>query len=83
MIRHLPIIDIKDEYKIEISKMVDQILEKYKARDGQLNNTIINLMQKIDSLLFKLYSITELEREKIISILKEQINYFREIYEVV
>ena len=81
MIRHLPIIGIKDDVKIEISMDVDQILNEYKESAGVINNTIIKLSKKIDNLFFNLYSITEIERRKIISILKEQINYFREIYE--
>ncbi|MHA1255429.1 MAG: Eco57I restriction-modification methylase domain-containing protein [Promethearchaeota archaeon] len=81
MIRHLPIIGIKDDVKIKISKDVDQILNEYKKSAGVINNTIIKLSQKIDNLFFKLYSITEKESKIIISILKEQSNYFREIYE--
>ena len=81
MIRHLPIMDIKDDLKIVISNTVDQILNEYKESDGVLNNTIIKLSKKIDTLFFKLYSITDLESRTIISILKKQINYFKEIYE--
>lgn len=80
MIRHLPIIGIKDDLKTVISNKVDQILNEYKESGGELNNTIIKLSKKIDGLIFNLYSITEQESKTIISLLKEQINYFREIY---
>ncbi len=81
MIRHLPIINPNNEIKFEISEKVDTISNFLEESNGITNENIISLLREIDDSIFKLYSITENEKDLIISDIKKNIKYFKDIYD--
>ncbi len=80
MIRHLPIVKPNEEVKNYIASRVDLIINRLEKSRGKINDYIIKLMRIIDEKIFNLYSITETERNVIISCLKNQITHFKNIY---
>ncbi|MFX1434633.1 MAG: TaqI-like C-terminal specificity domain-containing protein, partial [Promethearchaeota archaeon] len=80
MIRHLPIIHCQKDSKQKIIDKVDNISKFLFRSNGKLINKTKQLVKEIDNLVFGLYSITDQEKKTIISIIKEQIDFFRNIY---
>ncbi len=80
MIRHLPIIKPNNEKKHEISEKVDTINNFLEQSNSITNRNIFPLLREIDDSIFELYSITENEKDLIISDVKKNIKYFEDIY---
>ncbi|MFX1588261.1 MAG: Eco57I restriction-modification methylase domain-containing protein [Promethearchaeota archaeon] len=80
MIRHLPIIHCQKDSKQGIITKVNKISQILLQSNGKLTNTAKQFIKEIDNLVFELYSITDQEKKTIISIIKEQIEFFRDIY---
>ncbi len=80
MIRHLPIIHCQKDLKQEIIEKVDNISKFLFQSNGKLTNETKQLVKEIDNLVFELYSIKDHEKKTIISTIKEQIEFFRNIY---
>ncbi len=80
MIRHLPIIHCQQDLKQEIIEKVDKISKFLFQSNGKFTNETKQVVKEIDNLVFELYSITDQEKKTIISIIKEQIEFFRNIY---
>ena len=82
MIRHLPIIRANGKIKSEIITIVDKILSQLEINRGKMNKNISQLIREIDNIIFKIYSMTEKEQSIIKSYVINQIEYFKNIYEV-
>lgn len=80
MIRHLPIVTADNQTKERLAKNVDEIIYLFEKNDGFLAERIEYLIKEIDDSILSLYSITENEKEIIISDVKNQIKHFRKIY---
>ena len=81
MIRHFPIINVKKIYKEEISEKVDFIKKYLEHNNSELDATVYYCVREIDKILFKLYSLTEIEQKLLISTLVEKIDFFKKVYE--
>ncbi|MFX0027483.1 MAG: class I SAM-dependent DNA methyltransferase [Candidatus Hermodarchaeota archaeon] len=80
MIRHLPIIHCPKYLKVELATKVNKISQFLFRSDGKLTNKTKEFVKEIDNKVFELYSITNQEKKTIISIIKEQIDFFENIY---
>jgi hypothetical protein len=80
MIRHLPIVKAKNQIKSEIIKKTKNVLNLFEARNGEINEKIIKLLQEIDDSIFNLYSFTEKERKIVVKDVVNKIDYFNIIY---
>lgn len=80
MIRHLPIQKPNFKAKSSIAKDVDEIISLFNKNNGFLIEKIANIIIRIDELIFNLYSITEKEKNIIISDMTNRIGYFSKIY---
>ncbi len=74
MIRHLPIINVNEDVKISISTKVDKIIYNLKNRNGVMDKETRALLKEIDLKFFDLYSLTEQERQIIISNVKNNLS---------
>ena len=81
MIRHLPIKNANPNYKKDLSEKVQTIIHSLIDRNGKLDDKAIHLLREIDDLIFKLYDITDDERELIISTIKNQVGFYKIIYD--
>ena len=80
MIRHLPIVAAKDGVKFDIVSKVDDIIDHMKNSMGQLNEDIGQPIKELDDMIFNLYSMTEKEQSIIKSHVKNQIEFFKNVY---
>ncbi len=80
MIRHLPIVKPNNEIKIKIAEKVDIISNLLIVNKGIANERTYQLLREIDDIIFNLYTISESEKDLIISKTKNQIKYFNPIY---
>jgi len=80
MIRHLPIVKPNNEIKIKIAEKVDTISNLLIVNKGIANERTYQLLREIDDIIFNLYTISESERDLIISKTKNQIKHFNPIY---
>jgi len=80
MIRHLPIIKPNFKNKIKIAEKVDIINYLLNLNNGIVEKNVYKLLREIDDAIFDLYSITDIERDLIISRTKDQIKHFKSIY---
>ena len=67
MIRHLPIVIINNQIKLDLAKIVDSINSSYKRSKDVHDGEVQMYRRRIDELIFTLYSITEEEQEFITS----------------
>jgi len=81
MIRHLPIKNASPDQKKTLSEKVQTIIRFLIDSNGKLDDKAIQLSREIDDLIFKLYDITDDERELIISTIKNQVGFYKKIYE--
>ncbi|MFX0060494.1 MAG: Eco57I restriction-modification methylase domain-containing protein [Candidatus Heimdallarchaeota archaeon] len=80
MIRHLPLVKPYIKIKREIAEKVE-ILNKMSNKDKETpNKDFILLTKGIDDIIFNLYSISDHEKNIVISTVKNQIKYFNKIY---
>jgi len=80
MIRHLPIIKPDSQIKHKIVKYVEEIEFNLKLNNGNINNQTNKVLKNIDDAIFNLYSVSNDERELIISNITNQIKHFKTIY---
>ncbi|MFX1420337.1 MAG: Eco57I restriction-modification methylase domain-containing protein [Promethearchaeota archaeon] len=80
MIRHLPFVKPNNRNKMEIVKKVDAIRDSLNLNNGIANSNTYQLLREIDDIIFNLYTISESERDLIISKTKNQIKHFEAIY---
>lgn len=81
MIRHLPIVKLNEEAKIEIVESVEKIIKYLETNGGVANESVYQLYRKIDDIIFSLYEIKNDEREMIISDIINRIDFYNRIYE--
>jgi hypothetical protein len=81
MIRHLPIKNAKPNHKKVMSEKVQTIIHSLIDSNGELNDKVIQLSREIDDTIFKLYDITDEERELIISTIKNQVGFYKKVYD--
>ncbi len=80
MIRHLPVIKADEHIKAGIATIVEEIITQFENNKGVSNERIFKLIKEIDAKIFSLYSITNEERQIIISDVKRNLNFFRDVY---
>ncbi|MHA1292708.1 MAG: HsdM family class I SAM-dependent methyltransferase [Promethearchaeota archaeon] len=80
MIRHLPIVKANADVKSEISIKVNEIISIFQNTKGEINEKIRVLCKSIDNLIFDIYSIEHKDRELIVSTIKNQIKFYKNIY---
>ncbi|MFX1494003.1 MAG: class I SAM-dependent DNA methyltransferase [Promethearchaeota archaeon] len=80
MIRHIPIIHCQEDLKQELATKVNRVSQFLLQSNGKLTNQTKQFVKEIDNKIFELYSITNPEKKAIISTIKEQIDFFRNIY---
>ena len=80
MIRHLPIIHCEQELKQEVIRRVDNITNLLSQFNGNFTDESKQFSKEIDDLIFELYSISDKEKKVIISLLKSQVDFFKNIY---
>lgn len=80
MIRHLPIITPKKPVMNQILSNADEIVKIFRKTNGRINDDIIKDIRLIDGFIFTLYSISNEEKEQIISEISNNIEYFKTIY---
>lgn len=81
MIRHLPIKNASPNYKKDLSEKVRTIIRSLIDSNGKLDDKAIHLLREVDDLIFKLYDITDDERELIISTIKNQVGFYKKVYD--
>ena len=81
MIRHLPIKNTNLNHKKDLSKKVQTIIRSLIDSNGKLDDKAIQLSREIDDIIFKLYDITDDERELIISTIKNQVGFYKKVYD--
>ncbi|MFX1554178.1 MAG: TaqI-like C-terminal specificity domain-containing protein, partial [Promethearchaeota archaeon] len=80
MIRHLPIVKSNKEIKIKIAEKVDTIMNLLILNNGIANERTYQLLREIDNIIFNLYTISESEKDLIISKTKKQNKHFNLVY---
>ncbi len=80
MIRHLPIVKPNTEIKVNVAEKVDTISNLLIVNKGMANESIYELLREMDDIIFDLYSMTENERNLIISKITKKIKHFKTIY---
>ncbi|MFX1567885.1 MAG: Eco57I restriction-modification methylase domain-containing protein [Promethearchaeota archaeon] len=80
MIRHLPIVNSDNIIKTKIVEKVDRINNLLILKNQLFDESIYQLLKEIDNIIFTQYSITDVEKNLIISEVKNQIKYFDTIY---
>ncbi|MFX1377121.1 MAG: Eco57I restriction-modification methylase domain-containing protein [Promethearchaeota archaeon] len=80
MIRHLPIIKPPNQLKLKLANNVDLINNLLGESNGVINQKISEILKETDNLVFTLYSISENNREIIISDAKKRIRFYENIY---
>ncbi|MBA7565149.1 hypothetical protein ES708_06824 [subsurface metagenome] len=81
MIRHLPIKNTNLNHKKDLSKKVQTIIHSLIDSNGKLDDKTIHLLREIDEIIFELYDITDDERELIISTIKNQVGFYKKVYD--
>ncbi len=81
MIRHLPIKNASPDQKKSLSEKVQTIIHSLIDSNGKLGDKAIHLSREIDDLIFKLYDIIDDERELIISTIKNQVGFYKRVYD--
>ncbi|MFX1371727.1 MAG: class I SAM-dependent DNA methyltransferase [Promethearchaeota archaeon] len=80
MIRHLPIIAVNNKIKKTIADKVEQVNNLLITNELITNESVQELLKDIDDIIFNQYSITEKEKNLIISELRKQIKHFQILY---
>ncbi len=80
MIRHLPIVIVDNVIKKIIVEKVDTINNLLILNNLIKSENVHRLLKDIDDIIFNQYSITEKERNLIISEVRNQIKHFRVLY---
>jgi len=80
MIRHLPIVIVNNVIKMKIVEKVDAINNLLIMNNLIKSENVHRLLKDIDDIIFNQYSITEKERNLIISEVRNQIKHFRLFY---
>ncbi len=80
MIRHLPIAPCEKNIKKNIAQYVDVIISSFKKEQGKLNEFLINKIKMLDDIIFNLYNINNEQKKLILNSLKNQVGYFRVLY---
>jgi hypothetical protein len=81
MIRHFPFIRVNEEIKEEIAEKIDFIEKYMEHNNGNIDDTVLILLREIDEVVFKLYSISEDEKELLLKNVRERVQFFEKIYE--
>ncbi|MFW9989425.1 MAG: class I SAM-dependent DNA methyltransferase [Candidatus Odinarchaeota archaeon] len=80
MIRHLPIVIVNNKIKDIIVDKVERVHTSLLTNNHITIESVHLLLKDIDDIIFKQYSITEKEKNLIISELRKQIKYFQILY---
>ncbi|MHA1932212.1 MAG: Eco57I restriction-modification methylase domain-containing protein [Promethearchaeota archaeon] len=80
MIRHIPIVDLDNQIKLRLAKIVDEITKLFQKNHNKSYEGVKHLLKEIDDIIFTSYSISEDEKQVIISDMKSRIKHFENIY---
>jgi hypothetical protein len=80
MIRHIPIVHVDNQIKVKLAEKVDEITHLFQEKNNKSYEGVKHLLKEIDDIIFTSYSISENEKQEIISEMKSRINHFEKIY---
>jgi len=80
MIRHIPIVNVNNQTKVKLANKVDEITYLFQQNHDKSYEGVKHLLVEIDNIIFRSYSISDEEKQLIISDLKNRIKHFENIY---
>jgi hypothetical protein len=80
MIRHLPIKDVDQQIKSQISQKTEFIINNLRKKEGFIDKTSSSTLKELDKIIFQIYEVSKEDQEIIISQVKKKINFFNKIY---
>ncbi|MFX1457589.1 MAG: class I SAM-dependent DNA methyltransferase [Promethearchaeota archaeon] len=80
MIRHIPIVNIDYQNKLNLAEKVNEITKIFQENIGSSYDQTKQLLKEVDRIIFRLYSISNKEKQMIISDVKSRIKHFENIY---
>jgi len=80
MIRHIPIVNIDSQIKAKLANKVDEITDLFQKNHNKSYEGVKHLLKEIDDIIFTSYSISDDEKQVIISDMKNRIKHFENIY---
>jgi hypothetical protein len=80
MIRHIPIVNMDNQIKVILANKVDQITHLFQQSQNKSYEGVKSLLKEIDDTIFTAYSISDDEKQAIISDIKSRIKHFENIY---
>jgi len=80
MIRHLPIKNAPSDRKKKLSEFVQYIINSLKESNGIYTEDILENIQRVEDIVFKLYDIESHEREMMVSDVKNRIDFYNKVY---
>ena len=80
MIRHIPIVNMDNQIKVKLANKVDQITHLFQQSQNKSYEGVKSLLKEIDDTIFTAYSISDDEKQVIISDIKSRIKHFENIY---
>jgi len=80
MIRHIPILNVNNQIKVKLAKKVDEITHLFQENLNKSYEGVKQLLKEIDDIIFTSYSISDDEKQLIITDMKNRIKHFENIY---
>ena len=80
MIRNIPIVYMDNQIKVKLANKVDQITHLFQQSQNKSYEGVKSLLKEIDDTIFTAYSISDDEKQAIISDIKSRIKHFENIY---
>ena len=80
MIRHIPIVNVDNQIKVKLAKNVDKITCLFQENFNKSYERARQLLKEIDDIIFTSYSISDDEKQVIITDMKNRIKHFENIY---
>ncbi len=80
MIRHIPIVNMDNQIKVKLANNVDEITQLFQKNHSKSYEGVKHLLKEIDNIIFTSYSISDDEKQVIISDMKSHIKHFENVY---
>jgi hypothetical protein len=81
MIRHLPIRKTPSEHKKILSELVQRVTNSLLESNGIYNKPILSEIREIEDIVFDLYDLGKIERDMIISDIKNRVPFYKKVYD--
>ena len=82
MIRHLPVLKSNKSVRNKITSKVDTLNALFSSSEGVINEEIRIIVKGIDDLIFEIYKITEIEKEHMINLVTDHVEFYNKVYEL-